>query len=206
MSFLVQRSSVLLPGVQPAATATRRHVVLGLAAAAALGLGVAARAATVSGDALLSAEDFDAALLAGINAERAARGLRPLAADARLMAAARHQAGLMANARVMEHEIPGTPDFPQRLRAARARVRTAGENILRDNLSRYGLGCGAVSADLALRLSGRVAEVSVPRWIGSPKHFDNIMNQRFRRAGAGFAVVVAEPGCGQMYIAQVFAG
>ncbi|MBP7000142.1 CAP domain-containing protein [Amaricoccus sp.] len=165
-----------------------------------------ARAATISDDALLSADDFCAALLVGINAERAANGLKPLARDPKLTAAARHQAGIMANARIMEHEIPGTPNFPARLRAARARVRTGGENILRDNLSRYGLGCAAVSADLPRRLAPEVATVSVPRWIGSPKHFANIMNARFRRAGGAFAIVVDEPGCGQIYVAQVFGG
>ncbi len=185
---------------------TRRQVLIGMVAfGATVGLARSgAQAAT--GGALLSGDAFDAALLAGINAERTARGLRPFGADPRLAIAARHAATIMAEKRVMEHEIPGTPNFPARLRKARARVRTGGENILRDNLSRYGLGCGSVSADLAQRLSGQVAEVSVPRWIGSPKHFDNIMNQRFKRAGAGFAVVVAEPGCGQIYVAQVFGG
>lgn len=187
---------------------TRRQVLAsGIAFGAVGALGPAwAEAATTGGGALLSGDAFDAELLARINAERAARGLRPLGGDPRLANAARHAATLMADARVMEHEIPGTPGFPARLRMARARVRTAGENILRDNLSRYGLGCAAVSPDLAARLSGRVAEVSVPRWIGSPKHFGNITNRRFRRAGAGFAVVVAEPGCGQIYVAQVFGG
>ncbi len=156
--------------------------------------------------ALLSGEAFAAALLSEINAARAGQGVRPLGADPRLSVAALHAVTLMAEARVMEHELPGTPSFAARLRASRARVRTAGENILRDNLSRYGLGCGSISGDLAHRLSGQVAKVSVPRWIGSPKHFANIMNPRFKRAGAGFAVVAAEPGCGQIYVAQVFAG
>jgi uncharacterized protein YkwD len=187
---------------------TRRQVLArGIAFGAVAALSQAcAEAATTSGAALLSGDAFDAALLAGINAERMTRGLRPLGGDPRLANAARHAATLMADARLMEHEIPGTPAFPARLRTARARVRTAGENILRDNLSRYGLGCAAVSVDLAHRLSGRVAEVSVPRWIGSPKHFANITNQRYRRAGAGFAVVVADPGCGQIYVVQVFGG
>ncbi|MBP7240810.1 CAP domain-containing protein [Amaricoccus sp.] len=165
-----------------------------------------ARAATISADALLSGDDFCAALLAGINSERVSLGLKPLARDARLTAAARAQAGIMANARIMEHEIPGTPNFPARLRAARARPRTAGENILRDNLSRYDLGCAAVSADLPHRLAQDVATVSVPRWIGSAKHFANIANPRFRRAGGAFGIVAAAPDCGQIYVAQVFAG
>lgn len=188
--------------------ASRRAALRGM-----LSVGVAACAPawvfatpTRNGDALLSDERFDAALLAHINGERAARGLPALAADARLTAAARHQAALMANARIMEHEIAGTPNFPTRLRSAKARVKVAGENILRDNLSRYGVGCGPLATDIALRLAPDVARVSVPRWIGSPKHFANIMNPRFRRSGAGFAVVATEPGCGQVYVAQVFAG
>lgn len=178
----------------------------GLAALSGLGLARPGRAATISGDALLSGGNFDAALLAATNRERVAHGQKPFAADPKLTAAARHAAAIMANERIMEHEIPGTPNFPARLRTARARVRTAGENILRDNLGRYGLGCGAAAADLPERLAPRVAEVSVPRWMGSPKHFANITNPRFKRAGAAFAIVVAEPGCGQVYVAQVFAG
>jgi uncharacterized protein YkwD len=185
----------------------RRQFIFGVAA-----LGVAgclpswALAARAKGGVVLSEGDFDAALLAGINAERAARGLRPFGSDPRLADAARHGAMLMATARLMQHEIAGTPGFPARLRAARARIRTAGENILRDNVSRYGLGCSAGSSDIARRLSSEVARVSVPRWIGSPKHFTNITSQRFNRAGASFAVVLSEPGCGQIYVAQVFGG
>ncbi len=177
----------------------RRHFLFGVAALGVAGGSLLTRAqAAVGGDVVLSGDGFDAALLAGINAEREVRGLRPLAPDPRLAAAARHQATLMATARVMDHEIPGTPKFPARLKTAKARIRTAGENILRDNLSRYGLGCRSASADIALRLSDEVAKVSVPRWIGSPKHFDTITAQRFKRAGGGFAVVIAEPGCGQI--------
>jgi uncharacterized protein YkwD len=179
-------------------------VLAGALAAAALP--VPTTGAAAAGGALVSAEAFDAALLAEVNAERAARGLGPLKPDPRLAAAARHCAVLMAQARVMEHEIPGLPDFATRLRAARARVRTAGENILRDNLGRYGLGCWALAPDLAHRLSFEVASVSTPRWIGSPKHHANIMNERFRRAGAGFAIVASGEGCGQIYVAQVFGG
>lgn len=169
-------------------------------------LGARAEAATRSGDALLSGDEFCAALLNGINVRRVENGMRPLARDARLTAAARHQAGLMANARVMDHEIPGTPNFGARLRAARARVRTGGENILADNLSRYGRGCRSLTAALPDQIAPEVAVVSVPRWIGSPKHHANIMNPRFNRAGGAFAIVFAEPGCGQVYVAQVFAG
>lgn len=189
------------------AALSRRQAAVWLAVWLAAGLRVRpAEAATLSEDALLSGDGFCVALLAGINAERTSRGGKALARDPRLTAAARHQAALMANARVMEHEIPGTPGFAARLRAARARVRTGGENILRDNLSRYGLGCAAVSGDLPERIEAQVATVSTPRWIGSPKHFTNIMNPRFRRAGGAFAIVVAEPGCGQVYVAQVFGG
>lgn len=187
---------------------SRRQAAGGLIAAwLTAGLRVPpAGAATLSADALLSDDGFCVALLGGINAERTGRGGKALARDPRLTAAARHQAALMANARVMEHEIPGAPGFAARLRTARARVRTGGENILRDNLSRYGLGCAAVSGDLPERIAAEVATVSTPRWIGSPKHFTNIMNPRFRRAGGAFAIVVTEPGCGQVYVAQVFGG
>ena len=171
-----------------------------------LGLRTPAQAVTRIGDALLSGASFDAALLDRINRERVARGLRPFAGDPALKDAARQAAAIMANQRVMEHEIPGTPDLPARLRSARARVRTAGENSLRDNLGRYGLDCNAVTTPLLDRLAAEVARASAWRWIGSPPHLANISNPRFKRAGAAFAIVINEPGCGQLYVAQVFAG
>ena len=184
----------------------RRHILVALGALTVLGLRTPAQAVTRIGDALLSGASFDAALLDRINRERVARGLRPFAGDPALKDAARQAAAIMANQRVMEHEIPGTPDFPARLRSARAGVRTAGENILRDNLGRYGLDCTAVTTPLLDRLAAEVARVSALRWIGSPPHLANISNPRFKRAGAAFAIVINEPGCGQVYVAQVFAG
>ena len=75
-----------------------------------------------------------------------------------------------------------------------------------DPIAWIGLGCAAVTADLPDRLAAEVARVSVSRWIGSPPHLASISNPRFKRAGAAFAIVINEPGCGQVYVAQVFAG
>ena len=106
------------------------------------------------------------------------------APDPRLAAAARHQAMLMATARVMDHEIPAHPSSrpgsarkgadPHGRREHPSRQRQP----LRPRLQR-----GIVRHCAAAERRGR-AGYSVPRWIGSPKHFTNITSQRFTRAGA----------------------
>jgi len=155
---------------------------------------------------ILSGPAFDAALLAEVNQVRARHGLRPFAADTRLTGAAQRHAGDMAHTRRMEHEIAGRPSFSARIRASGARIRTAGENILRSDLSRYGAGCSAAAAAPVQALKAVLARDSVQRWMGSPKHRESILNPRFQRMGSGFAVVSAPDGCGQIYVAQVFGG
>lgn len=157
-------------------------------------------------DMIISSQQFDAALLVAVNEVRVSHGLRPFAADARLTVAAQRHAADMAEVRRMEHELAGRPKFPARLRAAGARVRTGGENILRSDLGRLGAGCQAAAALPAGELTVALARDSLRRWMGSPKHRESILNPRFRRTGAAFAVVTARDACGQIYVAQVFGG
>lgn len=156
---------------------------------------------------LLSGPGFDAALLAELNAVRSQHGLAPVRADPRLAMAARRHSADMAEARQMEHQIAGRPAFPARVRASGARVRTAGENILRSDISRFGASCARVAEAVpAPQLTQALARDSVRRWLGSPPHRASMLNPRFSRAGSGFAVVAAPDACGQIYVTQVFGG
>jgi uncharacterized protein YkwD len=181
-------------------------VLIALAASAPAGV-EAQQVIASTRDTLLSGPQFDAALLAELNAVRAQHGLPAVVSDPRLAMAARRHSADMAEARAMQHQIAGRPSFQSRVRAAGARVRTAGENILRSNISRFGASCGsrdtAIPAD---ELTRALARDSVRRWLGSPPHRASMLNPQFRRAGGSFAVIAAPDACGQIYVTQVFGG
>lgn len=184
-------------------TRTRLAAAL-VAIAASLPDGAAAQAAPSM---VVSGPNFDAALIAEVNSVRAQHGLPALSSDPRLAMTARRHSEDMADARRMEHQIAGRPSFQARVRASGARASTAGENILRSDIRRFGASCA--SRDTAIpepELSAALARDSVQRWLGSPRHRASILNPRFRRAGSGFAVVAAPDACGQIYVTQVFAG
>ncbi|GGS19684.1 hypothetical protein GCM10010252_68900 [Streptomyces aureoverticillatus] len=100
------------------------------------------------------------------NSHRAAAGLRPLAPDPRLSAAAQaHSADMVARA-FYSHTAPDGSEPWHRAAAAGSAHRTVGENI----------ACGQRSA----------AEV-VQGWMDSPGHRANILKPAFTHLGVGFA-------------------
>ncbi|WP_037663930.1 CAP domain-containing protein, partial [Streptomyces aurantiacus] len=100
------------------------------------------------------------------NSHRAAAGLRPLAPDPRLAAAAQaHSADMVARA-FYSHTAPDGSEPWHRAAAAGSAHRTVGENI----------ACGQRSA----------AEV-VQGWMDSPGHRANILKPAFTHLGVGFA-------------------
>ena len=116
------------------------------------------------------------------NAERTRAGLQAVRADSALTEAAQIQAGQMARAGRLDHDLPGAtyPRLEDRLRAAGYTWRAAAENIA------YGqAGAAAVMAD----------------WMRSPAHRENILNPAFTEIGVGHA---DDPG-GRHYFVQVFA-
>ncbi|GAA0463147.1 CAP domain-containing protein [Streptomyces sp. NPDC046215] len=120
-----------------------------------------ARPFTADGLARTAAE-----VLALTNAERAAAGLRPLAPDPRLTAAAQaHSADMVARS-FYSHTSPGGGQPWDRAAAAGCAHRGIGENI----------ACGQRSA----------AEV-VRGWMNSPGHRANILKPDFTHLGVGFA-------------------
>lgn len=107
-----------------------------------------------------------AEVLALTNAERAAAGLPPLAADARLAAAAQAYSTDMAGRGFYSHTSPEGTEPWDRAAAAGARHRGIGENI----------ACGQRSP----------AEV-VRGWMDSPGHRANILKPGFTHLGVGYA-------------------
>ncbi|MFE5034640.1 CAP domain-containing protein [Streptomyces sp. NPDC056683] len=100
------------------------------------------------------------------NRERTRAGLRPLAADPQLAAAAQAYSTDMATRDFYSHTSPEGTQPWDRAAAAGSRRRTIGENI----------ACGQRSA----------AEV-VEGWMNSPGHRANILKPDFTHIGVGFA-------------------
>lgn len=107
-----------------------------------------------------------AEVLALTNAARAAAGLRPLAGDARLAAAAQAHSADMAERAFYAHTSPEGRAPWDRAAAAGSGHRSIGENI----------ACGQ-----------RTPREVVQGWMDSPGHRANILGEDFTHLGAGFA-------------------
>lgn len=107
-------------------------------------------------------------VLAGVNAQRAARGIAPLILDDRLVAAARQHAVDMAYRHHCSHW--GRDGSSVRMRIRRngyGHDNWAGENIL---------------------CSRRSAEAALGWWMGSGPHRANILNPNYRHIGVGISM------------------
>lgn len=115
------------------------------------------------------------------NIERRTAKLPPLTRSVSLMRAAELQAGQMARAGKMEHELPGSayPTLASRLSAVQYQMLAAGENI--------GLGFSSPAAALAA-------------WMKSAGHRANILSPRYTEMGSAMS---AAPD-GRRYWVQVF--
>ncbi|MET8633915.1 CAP domain-containing protein [Streptomyces sp. NPDC057746] len=105
-------------------------------------------------------------VLALTNAERAAAGLPPLAADPRLTAAAQAHSADMVTRDFYAHTSPEGREPWDRAAAAGSRHRAVGENI----------ACGQRSPTEVVR-----------GWMNSPGHRANILKPAFTHLGVGFA-------------------
>lgn len=118
-----------------------------------------------------------------INAQRQARGERPLVLDAGLMRLARLHSQNMAREDFFDHIDPNGRDAVGRASSLGIRGwRALGENIA------YNQNFDDPAA------------FAVQRWMGSPKHRDNILNSMFTHTGLG----VARSADGRVYFTQVF--
>ena len=118
-----------------------------------------------------------------INAQRQARGERPLMLDAGLMRVARMHSQNMAREDFFDHVGLDGLDAVGRASSLGIRGwRALGENIA------YNQNFDDPAA------------FAVQRWMGSPKHRDNILNSMFTHTGLG----VARSADGRVYFTQVF--
>jgi uncharacterized protein YkwD len=124
--------------------------------------------------------DIEYAILAEINARRAAEGLSELKLDKKLCALAAIRAYEITIS--FSHTRPNGKDCFSVLREYNYRTSVAGENLL------Y---CGA----------GNSAAAIVDKWMNSTSHKNNILSTSFSKAGIG--VYYAN---GRIYVANYFAG
>ncbi|MBL7741358.1 MAG: CvpA family protein [Chitinophagaceae bacterium] len=106
---------------------------------------------------------LEARMLEMINEERAKEGLKPLKADREMTLVARVHSKDMFSRGYFSHDNPDGKDPFDRMRAARVKFKTAGEN-------------------LALAQTLELAHTNL---MNSPGHRANIMNPDFGRAGIG---------------------
>ena len=141
-------------------------------------------------------ESFEAALLARVNADRAAHGLRAVVFDPELLPAARARAAAQTPGKALSHsELAGTGAgtgagalaFQRLLDEARVRYSVAGENLARPRV--------APDADAA-----RTAEAAERALMASATHRQNILDPAFDRAAVGMTRLPD----GQIVFAQIF--
>ncbi len=163
---------------------------------------------------------FQEAVLYFVNAERRRNGRSPLEGDPRLARAAADHAANMARHRAMTHKLadPKVGKLSQRLATNGVTFRRAGENIgmektyrlLGRPISTRASGCAFTYADTGARVPAHshasLADSAVARWMASSGHRRNILEARFRRMGAGAAIDPRGAACGDVYLAQTFAG
>jgi uncharacterized protein YkwD len=115
--------------------------------------------------------DLRSGTLCLLNAERVARGLRPLRSQGRLARAAGAFADQMAALKFFDHTSPTGSTIVSRVRASgymrRAASWTIGENI--------GWGSGSLATPRA----------AVRGWMNSPPHRENLLNAQFTEIGVG---------------------
>jgi uncharacterized protein YkwD len=113
------------------------------------------------------------------NEERKKAALGPLKMNPVLMTMAREQSKLMADAKLLSHEVGGQT-FSIRLKASKYPIRAAGENC-------------AEGAETPAEAVGN--------WMTSPGHKANILNAEYQEVGVGMEVSSE----GRKFYTQVFA-
>jgi uncharacterized protein YkwD len=98
-----------------------------------------------------------------LNQARQQHGLPPLQEDARLQAAARAHAQLMASQGKLSHQLPGEPILRQRLALRGVRMHTDGENVA----------------------FNQSAEAVQEGFLHSPPHRANVLSPRYNAVGVG---------------------
>lgn len=149
----------------------------------ALALPAAPSAATCANADVMPAADNAAvmrdATLCLVNAERTTRGLRALASNSQLGAAAQNYSRAMVRQRFFDHVSPGGSTLLSRIRGGTAYLRGARSYALGENIA-WGSGDYATPRE------------TVKSWMESSGHRANILNRRFRHIGVGVAIGAPE--------------
>jgi len=128
---------------------------------------------------------LEAALVAGINAQRAAAGLPPLQLDPDLVIVARERSSDMAQRGYFSHVSPTGETFKSIMQSHGVACSWCGENIAYNNFG-----------------DDQTVAVVLSAWMASPGHRDNVLRPDFSRVGVG----VALGGSGAKCYTAVFAG
>ena len=146
-------------------TARRRGMLAALVAAMLAGL----FSVSTPAPAAATTTSTERAVISWINADRQARGLRPLVGWGKLYYLAEVRAKRMASANVMSHTISG--DLGSQLRNAGARFYSKGENVAYTSM-----------------YTGRDAARHIYRmWKASSVHWAQMMSRKFNYVGIGLA-------------------
>lgn len=211
-------------------TTLRRAAVLLLLLAAPAGAqeaacnGTVPRAAeVVPNDGTHDVRALSESVRAATNHERCQRGLSPLVFDQALTDAAARYAAEMAGRGFFAHRSPvqGRETLRQRADDAGIARVTIAENLITGFFVEYSDGArfsvvdaqacrfrDADTGDIYDRLTYKtMGESLVARWMDSPGHRANILNDSVERHGFGLAVDPDETGlCGGLLGTQLFAG
>jgi len=143
----------------------------------------------------ISSERLEKSIHALVNRERAAKGLRPLAWDAKLAAIARGHSGDMAKRQYFVHASPEGENFDARYAKARYKcfvpvgdvVHGGAENIARDDLWAKITMLGDRKY-YDWHSEDELARRTVAGWMKSPGHRANILTPYWGREGLGVTV------------------
>lgn len=161
---------------------------------------------------------FGQLVLYHTNAERCRRGLRPVQMSPGTQGAATLLSRDMAGTRTYSHivPVPGLRNLADRMHFEGEVFERGGENIALNffyalNGRQFsGSGCNfryQGSGDTVPKHSyASLAAETFAGWMESSGHRSNILNRRYSRMGAAFGLDRAGQLCGQVYVAQVFAG
>ena len=128
---------------------------------------------------LVSVDSLEADLLRLVNAQRRARGLRPLRRSRRLAAAADAHSRTLARRGLFAHRLPGGPTIARRLRGF---------------YPSSGFRRWSVSENLVAMSPMLTAREALALWLRSPGHRRNLMLPRWREIGVGAVHATAAPG------------
>lgn len=126
----------------------------------------------------------------GINHERIAEGLKPLATDSNLARIAQLRSNDMIKRQYFSHNDPATEGvaFQELIRADQYKFDFAGENIA--EIKNQGSLVPSCLTVYARYDPTDFADQFVTGWIKSPEHHENIVNPHFRRTGIALGVAL----------------